>query len=185
MRRASGSGGFTTAGAILRRIPAYELLGEEALHALKEQADWILSGATTRSGMRRAGSKVGLAMGYEKFVMDLDSRGAMLKMIAGMEVGADSLTRASYLETGPGENFLSTRHTIRHFATANYLPGIAEAGPYETWAEGGRRTVEERANDRWKKMLADFEAPPIDSAIDEALRDFMARRKAALPDEWY
>ena len=127
----------------------------------------------------------GLAMGYEKFVMDLDSCGAMLKMIAGMEVGADSLTRASYLETGPGENFLSTCHTIRHFATANYLPGIAEAGPYETWAEGGRRTVEERANDRWKKMLADFEAPPIDPAVDEALRDFMARRKSAMPDEWY
>jgi trimethylamine--corrinoid protein Co-methyltransferase len=65
------------------------------------------------------------------------------------------------------------------------LPGIAEAGPYETWAEGGRRTAEERANGRWKKMLADYEAPPIDRAIEEALQEFVARRKAALPDEWY
>ncbi|WP_343079269.1 trimethylamine methyltransferase family protein [Ostreiculturibacter nitratireducens] len=127
----------------------------------------------------------GLTMGYEKFVMDLDHCGAMLKLVAGMEASADALTRTSYLEAGPGENFLSTSHTMQHFAAANYLPGIAEAGPYETWAEGGRRTAEERANDRWKKMLADYEAPPIDPSIDEALKDFMARRKMAMPDEWY
>ncbi len=127
----------------------------------------------------------GLTMGYEKFVMDLDHCGAMLKLVAGMEVTEGTLTRASYFEAGPGENFLSTSHTMQHFARANYLPGIAEAGPFESWAEGGRRTAEERANDRWKKMLADYEAPPIDPAIDEGLKDFMARRKAAMPDEWY
>ena len=34
-------------------------------------------------------------------------------------------------------------------------------------------------------MLADYEAPPIDAAVDEALRDFVARRKADMPDKWY
>ena len=31
-------------------------------------------------------------------------------------------------------------------------------------------------------MLAEYEAPPLDLAIDEALRDFIARRKASMPD---
>ena len=31
-------------------------------------------------------------------------------------------------------------------------------------------------------MLAEYEAPPIDSAIDEALLEFMVRRKASMPD---
>src|SRR3954468_9366556 len=31
-------------------------------------------------------------------------------------------------------------------------------------------------------MLAEYEAPPIDPAVDEALLDFIARRKAAMPD---
>ncbi len=127
----------------------------------------------------------GLTMGYEKFVMDLDSCGAILKLVAGMEINPDALTRESYLEAGPGENFLSTSHTMQHFAQANYLPGIAEAGPYETWVEYGRRTAEERANNRWKQMLADYKAPPIDPSVDEALKDFVARRKATMPDEWY
>ena len=31
-------------------------------------------------------------------------------------------------------------------------------------------------------MLAEYEAPPLDLAIHEALRDFIARRKASMPD---
>jgi len=31
-------------------------------------------------------------------------------------------------------------------------------------------------------MLADYEAPPLDQAIDEQLLEFMIRRKASMPD---
>jgi trimethylamine--corrinoid protein Co-methyltransferase len=34
-------------------------------------------------------------------------------------------------------------------------------------------------------MLADYEAPTLDSAIDEALLDFMAREKASFADRDY
>jgi len=33
------------------------------------------------------------------------------------------------------------------------------------------------ANALWKQLLAEFEPPPIDPAIDEALKDFIERRK--------
>ena len=39
-----------------------------------------------------------------------------------------------------------------------------------------------RANATWKKMLADYEAPPIDEAVDEELREFIERKKASFPD---
>jgi trimethylamine--corrinoid protein Co-methyltransferase len=31
-------------------------------------------------------------------------------------------------------------------------------------------------------MLAEYEAPPMDQALDEALLEFMIRRKASMPD---
>ncbi|MEO8207695.1 MAG: trimethylamine methyltransferase family protein [Chloroflexota bacterium] len=34
----------------------------------------------------------------------------------------------------------------------------------------------------WKRMLQEYEAPPIDPGIDEALQEFIARRKASMPD---
>ena len=127
----------------------------------------------------------GLTMSYEKFILDADNCGAMLKLMRGMEVNAETLARDAYGEVSPGENFLSTGHTMRHFASANFEPQVAEPGPYETWTENGSPTAAERANHRWKAMLASYEAPPIDEGVDEALQDYVARRKAALEDEWY
>ena len=31
-------------------------------------------------------------------------------------------------------------------------------------------------------MLSEYEAPPIDPGIDEALGEFIAKRKASMPD---
>jgi trimethylamine--corrinoid protein Co-methyltransferase len=42
-----------------------------------------------------------------------------------------------------------------------------------------------RANARWKASLADYEAPALDEAVDESIRDFVARKKAEMPDQWY
>ena len=52
----------------------------------------------------------------------------------------------------------------------------------EQWEAEGRRDMAQRANAQWKRMLAEYQAPPIDPAIDEALRDFISRRKASMPD---
>ena len=31
-------------------------------------------------------------------------------------------------------------------------------------------------------MLAEYEAPPIDPGVDEALREYVAKKKASMPD---
>ncbi|MDB4558959.1 trimethylamine methyltransferase family protein [Amylibacter sp.] len=127
----------------------------------------------------------GLTMGYEKFVMDLDACGAILKMIGSAEVSEDSLSKASYAEVEPGGNFLSTDHTMANFKTANFEPSIAAAGPFEAWQEQGCQTSEQRAYDRWNEMLNEYVQPPISESLKADLATFVKERKAALPDEWY
>lgn len=127
----------------------------------------------------------GLVMSYEKFIMDLDHCGAMLKMLQGVTVDDEAFGRDAYLETGPGENFLSTAHTLRHYATANFQPDIPEAGPFETWLEKGSLRADQRATALWKKMLAEHQPPPMDDVIRSRLQDFVAERKSAMKDEWY
>ncbi|HSD35228.1 MAG TPA: trimethylamine methyltransferase family protein, partial [Alphaproteobacteria bacterium] len=41
-------------------------------------------------------------------------------------------------------------------------------------------TATERANRIWKQLLADYEPPPTDPAIAEALDDYVARRRPEL-----
>ena len=109
----------------------------------------------------------------------------MMQMMKGIQVNEETLAKESYYESGPGENFLSTAHTLRNFATANYQSSLPDTGPYETWSENGSLTAAERANGIWKAMLANYEMPHMDESVDEALKDFMARRKESMPDEWY
>ena len=53
---------------------------------------------------------------------------------------------------------------------------------FETWHEDGARTATQRANAIWKQLLADYQPPPIDPAIDEALNAYMTKRKESFPD---
>jgi trimethylamine--corrinoid protein Co-methyltransferase len=127
----------------------------------------------------------GLVMSYEKFVMDLDHCGTMMTMLQGFATDDEAFGRDAYHETGPGQNFLSTQHTLRHFSTANFLPSLPEAGPFETWSENDSLTAEQRATALWKQMLAGYKAPPMDDTIYATLKEFVANRKASMPDEWY
>ena len=127
----------------------------------------------------------GLTMGYEKFVMDLDHCGMMLRMVEGLAIDDDGLAADAYREAGPGEAFLGTAHTLAHFETANYLSDLADTASFEQWTEQGAQDLQQRAHARWQEMLADDEAPPLDPAVDEALKDFMARKKSELPDQWH
>jgi len=127
----------------------------------------------------------GLTMSFEKFIMDMDNCGALLRMFNGMEVTDESLSQASYLEAGPGDNFLSTSHTLRHYATANFESMLPDAGPYETWKDNGCSSAEQRANGVYKDMLAHYVQPELEAGIDDTLRQFVEEKKASLPDQWY
>jgi trimethylamine--corrinoid protein Co-methyltransferase len=127
----------------------------------------------------------GLVMSYEKFIMDVDHCGAMLKLLQGFEVDDEAFGRDAYLETRPGENFLSTSHTLRHYRSANFEPQIPDAGPFETWTENGALTSDQRATARWRQMLDNYQQPEINPGIQTALEDFVSERKAGVPDQWY
>ena len=45
--------------------------------------------------------------------------------------------------------------------------------------------MQQRAYERWTKMLREYEAPQIDEAVDEALLEFIAKKKTSMDDAWY
>jgi trimethylamine--corrinoid protein Co-methyltransferase len=82
----------------------------------------------------------------------------------------------------PGQHFLGTAHTLANFETAFYRSEIADNNSFEQWQEDGSLDAAQRANAIWKRMLREYEAPPLEPAIDEALLEFIVKRKASMPD---
>ncbi len=88
-------------------------------------------------------------------------------------------------EVGPGAHFLGCAHTQANFETAFYRSTVADNNSFEQWESDGAQDAAKRANAIWKRMLEQYEPPPIDPSIDEALVDFISRRKSEQPDSSY
>ncbi|MEM7084021.1 MAG: trimethylamine methyltransferase family protein [Pseudomonadota bacterium] len=127
----------------------------------------------------------GLVMSYEKFVMDADQAAMISILLNGVDMSDNGQALDAIRETGPGAHYLGSAHTQANFETAFYRSTIADNNSFEQWTEDGELDAAQRANGVWKSMLADYVAPAIDPAIDEALIDYMTRRKAEFPDMNY
>ena len=124
----------------------------------------------------------GLAMGYEKFIMDADQAGMMHTMLAGVDLSENGQALDAIREVGPGKHFLGCAHTRANFETAFYRSPLADNNSVEQWEAEGAKDMAQRANASWKKQLAEYQLPPLDAAVDEALLDYINRRKASFPD---
>ena len=118
-----------------------------------------------------------LSMSYEKFVMDADFCGALHTYLAGITVDDNTLAMSAFEEVGPGSHFFGSQHTMQNYETAFWDSSLADNEPFEKWEVNGGHDAAFRANKRWKKVLEDYEQPPLDGAVDEALGAYVARRK--------
>jgi trimethylamine--corrinoid protein Co-methyltransferase len=169
------AGNFTTS-----KLPDGQAMNESTismLSAIHCGANFILHSAGFLDGL--------LSMSYEKFVMDTDFCGALHSYVDGIVVDDNSLALDAFREVGPGNHFFGCAHTMANYQTAFWDSAIADNEPYEKWTEQGSTDAATRANRRWKKLLAEFEAPVLDEAKDEELKDFVARKKGAMEDAWY
>ncbi|MEM7490044.1 MAG: trimethylamine methyltransferase family protein [Pseudomonadota bacterium] len=124
----------------------------------------------------------GLVADFEKFVMDADQLGALHKMAAGVDVDEEAQALDAIREVGPGGHYLGCDHTQTHYKTAFWRSELFDYKPYETWSDEGSRDTRILAHDRMEAMLAAYEEPAMDPAIRDALVDYVARRKAEMPD---
>jgi len=124
----------------------------------------------------------GLVMGYEKFILDADQASMLPALLKGVDLSENGQAMDALREVGPGNHFLGCSHTQANFETAFWRSGIADNNSFEQWESEGSLDAAQRANKRWKDMLASYEAPSIDPGVDEALCDYIQRKKAAVPD---
>jgi trimethylamine--corrinoid protein Co-methyltransferase len=169
------SGNFTTS-----KLPDAQAMNEgtvSMLAAVHCGANFVLHAAGFLDGL--------LSMSYEKFVLDTDFCGALHSYLDGVRIDDNELALNAFREVGPGGHFFGCAHTMANYKTAFWDSELADNDPSEKWEAGGSLDAAKRANALWKGRLAEYQAPPLDPAIDEALADFVAQRKAAVADAWY
>lgn len=124
----------------------------------------------------------GLAAGYEKFVLDCEVLGMCHKYLQGVDLSEEAFAMESIREVPPGGHHLGTYHTMRHFRTAFYRPEIFDIDSAEQWEINGSKDAYQRANAKYKQLLAGYQPPVLDPAVRDTLHDFVAKRKAEIAE---
>lgn len=122
----------------------------------------------------------GLIAGYEKFILDLEMCGMMAKFVQGIGLDEEDFAWDAYEEVGPGSHFLGSQHTMRHYETAFYQHAVFNMDNYEKWESEGAEDAYKRANAVWKRMLQAYQPPALDAGVEEALREFVEKRRAEI-----
>ncbi|QEX23637.1 trimethylamine methyltransferase [Hypericibacter adhaerens] len=127
----------------------------------------------------------GLTMGYEKFILDADYCASLHTYMAGLSLDPNQLALDAFREVGPGKHFFGCAHTLANYETAFWDSDTADNNSFEQWRDEGGRDAMQRANARFRRLLQEYQAPPLDPAVDEALTAFVTKRKTDKPDMWH
>ena len=168
------SGGNFTASRIPDAQAGYESAGT-MWPTVQAGVNFVLHAAGWLEG--------GLIAGYEKFVLDLEICGMMARFVNGIGLSEEDFAWDAFQEVGPGNHFLGSQHTMRHYSTAFYQHTVFNMDNYEKWEAEGSQDAYKRANAVWKKMLKEYSPPPLDPAIAEELQAFVAQRRKELGEK--
>jgi trimethylamine--corrinoid protein Co-methyltransferase len=120
----------------------------------------------------------GLTASKEKFVLDVEVLQMLAETFEPVVVDDDEVALDAIAETPPGGHFFGGEHTLQRYRTAFYEPLVSDWSNFGQWTEAGARDATQRANDVWKRALAEFEPPPLAESIAAELDEFVARRTA-------
>ncbi|WP_067563407.1 trimethylamine methyltransferase family protein [Halofilum ochraceum] len=143
----------------------------------------ILAGANYvwhAAGWNEAGMHCSMA----KFVVDAEQCAMAHKLGRGAEWDDFEEALATIDDVGPGGHFLGTEYTQKNFQRAFFIPNRFDNDNYEQWAANGEQEITARALNYARNQLNEYEQPALDPAVDEALRDYIARREREIdPNE--
>jgi len=91
---------------------------------------------------------------YEKFVIDNDILGMVMRAVEGIKVDDDSLAFDLIKKVGPGGNFVTAKHTRDFMRSEHYQPSVSDRDSREEWEAKGGKTTWERAAERVKEIIA-------------------------------
>ena len=114
-----------------------------------------------------------LAFSYEKLVLDDEMCGMVRHLHRGIAVTPDTLAYEVSASVGPGGNYLMKMHTVERCRTEFWQPSLSDRDGLEAWMQAGKPTAVDRARQRWQRLVAEHEDPPLDKTTARQLTAYV------------
>ena len=111
----------------------------------------------------------------ENLVISDELIGFARRLVGGIEVNDDTLAADVIDKVGPGGNYLGEEHTIKYFKTETWYPELFKRDIYDNWVAEGRKTLTQRANEKVKDILENYQPEPLPKDVQKKIHDIVER----------
>jgi trimethylamine--corrinoid protein Co-methyltransferase len=116
----------------------------------------------------------------DNLVICNDVIGMARRLVRGITVNDDTLALDVIDKVGPGGHFLAEDHTYKYFRTETYYPSLIDRRRYDIWKENGAKTLEQRANEKTRSIIEDYEPEPLPKDVQQKIHDIVERSERSL-----
>lgn len=104
------------------------------------------------------------------------------RIMRGFDLGPEMLGLDTIAQVGPGGDYLTAEHTLRHFRQELWQPALLNRQNPDAWEQQGAQRYEERVIDRTRAILASCQPEPLSGDVQEQLDRILARSELELRD---
>lgn len=126
-------------------------------------------------------NEAGMHCSMAKFVVDAEQCAMGYRMAQGVNWDDFDAAMQAVRDVGPGGHYLGHPHTLENFQRAFFMPELFDNNSIEQWQAEGSVEITERALQRVRAMLGEYEEPKLDAGINDELLDYIARREREIP----
>lgn len=164
------------------RLPMFSFAGCSDANSFDQQASlegsiWILLSSLSGGNLVHDVGYInnGLTMSFEQLVASHEVIGMVRRITQGFEINEETMALDLIHEVGPGGEFLTSEHTLKHFKE-NWFPELISRSPYEKWVNEGQKDLGQRANEKVKFILENHKPRPLAEDIKEELHKIIQAR---------
>ena len=167
-----------TGGALSdAHLPDGQAMAESVLclnNAIESGADYIYHAFGMLSSY--------LATSLEKWLIDEEMCRYILASKQRIEVNPKTLAIDTLLAMGAKGQYLTHPSTFENFRSL-YQSGFGNRDAYAVWMQKGGMDAADQAGELIEKRLAAYQKPPMDSGLEQELKEWIRRRKQKIADE--
>jgi trimethylamine--corrinoid protein Co-methyltransferase len=103
-----------------------------------------------------------LTVCYEKFVIDNEILGMVMRAVEGIAVNDDTLAFNLIKKVGPGGNFIAAKHTRRFMRREHFYTSVSDRNTRKEWEAKRRKSTWQRASRQVREVIAShkYSLPP-------------------------
>jgi trimethylamine--corrinoid protein Co-methyltransferase len=125
-------------------------------------------------GMGHLGSFMGAS--FSKVILDADLADYTKRYLRPISLDDDTMALDLLKKVGPGGQFITEAHTLKHCRSEYIIPSIFQRIPYDAWKKRENPTALQLADKKVQTLIGKYEKPDMDYEISQELKKHIAEK---------